>query len=258
MEAIIGRERVLIYGWLLIVLALFVLIPEASTFLSIEIIFPGRVIYNITAFTLTYPNSHPFRKFVVCFLLSFAPLIVMPTYHTALPDSFPALILLCQYIFIFVVINHLFSLEEIYGDMKNNFFRMIVFQSEAYIKSTCLITSIMFIIGSEQLDYHNFIGANCIGIAILLIAPVIYVLDAFFCEQTPVAQIPTSHVVVFFKCGIFMSSVLAALYVATEHGTPQLEMIFGPSYSVPKLVSNFYFLVWYTIDSLDYGKNFKV
>jgi hypothetical protein len=94
MESNFGRERVLIYGWLGCVVALLVMIEETSRFLELEIIFPGRVIYNITSFTLSFPQSHPFRKFVVCFFLSFGPLLVSPIAFQTTPPIYTMLLLL--------------------------------------------------------------------------------------------------------------------------------------------------------------------
>jgi hypothetical protein len=96
------------------------------------------------------------------------------------------------------VINSL-TLKEVYTDMRNNFFRMIVYQSEAYIKSTCLISTLAYLIGDGHLNYYNFSFGIALGIVQLLIAPAIYVLDAFFCEKTPVAEIPVENLSIFFK-----------------------------------------------------------
>merc|ERR1712037_1094846 len=84
----VARERVLIYGWLGCIITLFMLYDDMSRFLTLEIIFPGRVIYHLTSFTLSFPNAHRFRKFVVCGFLSFVPLMIAPIvfYENVSPD----------------------------------------------------------------------------------------------------------------------------------------------------------------------------
>lgn len=140
--------------------------------------------------------------------------------------------------------------------MKNNFFRMIIYQSEAYIKSTCLISVLGHSLGTDQLTHWNFSIGIAIGTLQLLCAPVIYVLDAFFCEHTPVKQIDVSMVHLFFKCGVFMSSLLLAVFVAGERRFIP-DFMFETVPFIAKHISNFYFLIWYTVDSIEYAKYFS-
>ena len=245
-------NRLSVYTALLLTLVALVSYSDILAFIPLELWFPGHLLYVLSVYSHAYPKCNVLRKLLVCGTLSFADMIVSAWLLNAeLPKVMHVLVL--QFLVLFLIVHNVDTAAR-QTEFSSSYFRAFIFFTEAYVKSTSLTASLGFYMAGQSFSYLPFLLGMGLGSAKLVVMPAVTYLDRFFCEQVPLAEISKEDVVVFGKCGVFLSSLLLVLQTVTERASS--DFYFSSQLSVCKVVANVYFLLWYSLDAVDPEKQF--
>mmetsp|Transcript_24264 Transcript_24264/g.43175 ORF Transcript_24264/g.43175 Transcript_24264/m.43175 type:complete len:225 (+) Transcript_24264:1327-2001(+) len=220
---------------------------------GLELVFPGRILYHLICFSLSYPHANAYRKFVVCAMLTFGDFLFTTL---VLGEDFPAVakIMVLQYLVLFIVVHNL-KIKQVYDEFKNSYYRTAIFLVEAYIKSTTLASTVHYLYGAEP-DLNRAALAFALILGKCLVTPVVYFLDSFFCVRIPLAQVSTRELKSQFKAGLLVGLVLLAAAFVT--GEVKGDYYFFSGLSYPKGIANVYFILLYILESTEYNRFFKI
>lgn len=220
---------------------------------GLELVFPGRILYHLFCFTLSYPNAHAIRKFVVCGLLCFGDFLATTLVLDQVIPSI-AKIMVLQYFVLFIVVHNL-KLKQVYDEFKNSYYRTAIFLAEAYIKSTSLASVAHFVYGSHP-DASKV--AIVFGLIVMknLITPSIYFLDCFFCVRIPLAEVSTKELLIQLRSGLIAGIVV--VFAALLGGEVVADFYYFGGMSLAKGIANIYFILLYILESTEYNRYFKL
>jgi hypothetical protein len=253
-----GYYRLHIYTVLILASMLLFYYSDALAHVPIELVYPGFILYHILTFSMTYPKAHPARKFIVCFFITFSDLFVSMVVLQQEPP--PILkVLIPQYIVLYLVVYKL-TMRELYIEFGNNYYRSAIFLLAAYVKSTSLVSTLQSLIVEQGFNQITFLIGLGIGIMKLCSVPIVYILDSFFCVKITLKNISISELVVMMKNGAFLSSLILAYFGAQGmeecDSEYRREFYYCALTTIPKTFANMYFLIWYTVDNIDYSSYF--
>lgn len=245
-------NRLRVYTVLLLTLIVLVCYSDILAFIPLELWFPGHILYVLSVYSHAYPKCNVLRKLLVCAALSFGDMLVSAwLLGAALPKVMHVLVL--QFICLFLIVHKVDTTAR-QAEFASSYFRAFIFLTEAYVKSTSLAASLGYYMAGHSFSYVPFLLGMTLGTVKLMVMPVVTYLDRFFCEQVPLAQISKEDLVVFGKCGFFLSSLLLVLQTVTQYASSDFYFLSEMSYC--QGVANVYFLLWYSLEAADPEKLF--
>lgn len=249
-----GGKKPQTYFTVSIIIVLIGMLQDYFYQVPIEMLFPGHAIYYIVTYILRYPNSHPVRRFLITFALSFSEIIITQLlFRKSTDESIKTLI--AEFVILYFSINFL-STKEIYMSFKNKIVRTAVFNLEALWRAILLTSALNSAISIYGLTQYTIFWGVCLGVIKLITPALVHVLDGFFFVDIPIRDIAISGISTYAKNGMFVSALIMILLVI-KGSTLQYDILYETQANLAKLVSSIYFMLWYTHDSIEYGTFFK-
>ena len=215
-----------------------------------EAVFPVHCIYYISTFYLTFPKAGVLRSFFTTLGICLGDLFLT---CSVLDFSGNFSFLVLQYFLIYSCFLIL-STREIYSALKNEALRTTLFAGEALWRANFLVWSIASLVASlGGISYESVLVGICMGALKVAVAPMVYLLDSFFCLDIPVRDISLRGLKDYVKQGVVVS--IASLVLATYTGNIQVPELIGKTYA--NIFASLYFMMWYAKDSVEYGEFFR-
>lgn len=231
--------RLTVYSLMLAGLAVVFAYWEASLKVPIFLLVGVHTIFVLSTFALVHPNVRAGRKFLVCFVLTFADAVFTSNMlGTPLSPWFSYLVL--EFMALFVALHKLHPKEKC-AELAAPMVRALIYLVDGFFMAVGVAQGL-----EKSLEVTQSNGALVLAAAVVIgkntLTPIVYLLDEFFCETKPVREIKLDNVLFAGKMG----ALIFAALLAVRQWAPSLQTEF----SWCMFASNVIYLGWGAMDTV--------
>jgi hypothetical protein len=164
------------------------------------------------------------------------------------------LVLFFEFSVVFIAVR-LMNKKEVYVEFLDSTLRTCVFILKGFYKARAMVITLRIMTGSNtvQITQEQFLMGVVSSGVIAVLPGVAYLIDSFFCTDTPVIRIDLGGVVRLGKIGVTVSAISLIIELLVP---PRWEILIGSSVS-GQFIYLFYLLL-YMYESYNYSKHFSV